>query len=681
MDSARQDIKNDFKSISKAFPKVKRKLESLIPDKDFTYDQALRVAIWSESSAEIPGLSREEQTKLADLVNNDTELNAFKEGLKRTSRQPDGWLKPEDFWETKTIISDLHDITEGVGRKQFLEEFIGNVEAIFGKWSNGKLVGDNMNKIEAVYGTNVREALEDSLYRMSNGKNRSSGQDKEAGAWNDWVNGSTGAIMFLNTRSAILQLTGSINFLNLRDNNPFAAAKAFANQPQYWKDFAMIFNSDKIKERRSGLKDDVSAAEIANAAKGSKNKPRAVLSYLLKIGYTPTQIADALAIAIGGASFYRNRVNTYLKDGVELDEAETKAWDDFSKVSDETQQSGDPRDISKQQASSAGRLILAFQNTSMQQSRIIKKSYLDLKNGRGDAKTHIAKIVYYLAIQNTMFAALQSGLFALMFDDDDEKDKEKAKKKKTGTDKALEIGNSVLDSILRGTGFGGAIVATLKNIVVKYLDERDKNFKADYAKVVLEAANISPPIGSKLRKAYAAMQTTKYEKELIAKRGWSIMQDGRVHLSPIYGAVGKGVEATTNIPMDRFVNKVENISEMMNAENKAWQRVMVGLGYTPYSVGITNPADEKLKAEIKEGKKIATKEKAKVKREFTKDSIANLPPEEYLKYLEKKGESKQKQKDSISALSAEEYLKYLEYKKSKRKKSPKASSAGNFIIE
>ena len=82
-----------------------------------------------------------------------------------------------------------------------------------------------------------------------------------------------------------------------RDNNPFAAAAAFANQKQYWSDFAHIFNSDKLKERRGGLKDDIQAAEIANAARGSKSKAKAVVSYLLKIGYGPTQIADSFAIA------------------------------------------------------------------------------------------------------------------------------------------------------------------------------------------------------------------------------------------------------------------------------------------------------------------------------------------------------------------------------------------------
>jgi hypothetical protein len=56
---------------------------------------------------------------------------------------------------------------------------------------------------------------------------------------------------------------------------------------------------------------------------------------------------------------------------------------------------------------------LVFQNFTMQQSRIVKKAALDLKNGRGDAKTNISKIAYYLAVQNIMFSALQQGLFAV----------------------------------------------------------------------------------------------------------------------------------------------------------------------------------------------------------------------------------------------------------------------------
>jgi len=606
MDNARQSIKNDYKALLKAFPGVSKKIEKLTPDGDFTIDQALRVAIWNGAGTEIPGLSERDTNKLVNLVNSDPKLLAFKEGMMAASRQDSGWMDPSSHWDADTIVSDLYNLTEGKGRKQFLSEFIDNASEVFGKWEAGKLVGPNMNKIEAVYGTNVRVAIEDVVYRMSNGKNRSYGGDSETSAWSSWVNGSVGTIMFLNTRSAALQLTSAVNFLNFRDNNPIAAAAAFANQKQYWSDFATIFNSSKLKERRGGLKDDIQAAEIANAVRGSQSKAKALTAYLLKLGYAPTQIADSFAISAGGAPFYRNRIKTYLKEGKTEAEAETLAWADFSKVSDETQQSGDPKDISKQQASAAGRLVLAFQNTTMQQARSVKKSYLDLRNGRGDAKTHISKIVYYLAIQNIIFSSLQNGLFALAFDDDDEE--ALAKKKE---EKSIAIANGVLDSVLRGAGVGGAIVATLKNVAKKYLDEKDKNYKADYAKVVLEAANISPPIGSKLRKMYSGMQQSKYDKDLIEARGWGVMQDGRVHLGPMYNIAGLEIEAITNVPMSRLATKVENISQVLNSENQAWQRVTVGLGWTPWSVGIENKADNKIEADAKGTRKEEGKVKSK----------------------------------------------------------------------
>jgi hypothetical protein len=267
----------------------------------------------------------------------------------------------------------------------------------------------------------------------------------------------------------------------------------------------------------------------------------------------------------------------------------------------------------------------------MQQSRIVKKAVLDLKNGRGDAKTNFAKIAYYVAIQNTMFAVLQQGLFAVAFGDDDE-DKDKAEKEKKLEDKALDVADGVLDTILRGTGFMGGIVATVKNMAKKYLDERDKKFKADYAKVVLEGANLSPPIGSKLRKLYSGLQQTKFDKDLIEARGFDVMQDGRVNLSPSYGVAGKLVEATTNVPMDRLVTKINNASEALNSQNTTMQRIMVGLGWSPYSAGIEDSAgDKKIREEAKAKRKIEGKIKAEETRERTKDSIKDLPFGEQLK--------------------------------------------------
>ena len=103
-----------------------------------------------------------------------------------------------------------------------------------------------------------------------------------------------------------------------------------SDQKQFWADFAFLYNSDFLKARRSGLKTDVNADEIANATANSTNKVKSALAAILKKGFLPTQIADSFAIASGGATFYRNRIKKYIKEGMDQKLAEEKAFDDFA---------------------------------------------------------------------------------------------------------------------------------------------------------------------------------------------------------------------------------------------------------------------------------------------------------------------------------------------------------------
>jgi hypothetical protein len=122
------------------------------------------------------------------------------------------------------------------------------------------------------------------------------------------------------------------------------------------------------------------------------------------------------------------------------------------------------------------------------------------------------------------------------------------------------------------------------------------------------------------------------------------MQDGRVKLSPSYGVTGKVVEAFTNVPMDRLVTKVNNASEALNSQNTTMQRIMVGLGWSPYSAGIKDSAgDKKIREEAKAKRKVEGVEKAKETRERTKDSIKSLPFGEQLRL---KREAKMKRRHS-----------------------------------
>ena len=592
LNTAKQSIANDYRALIKAFPDIRKKLTKKTPDGDYYYSDAVRVYLWNKSGFDIPGMSKTDVQELVDLVTSDGELQAFADNIGIISKQEQGYVEPSEEWQAGDIRTDLADATGRVGRKKYFAEFIENADIIFNK--------ENLNKIEAAYGIDFREALEDVLYRTKTGTNRTVGQNKIVNRFLDYINGSIGATMFFNARSAVLQTISTVNFINFGDNNIFAASRAFANQKQFWSDFSMLFNSDMLKQRRAGVAFDVNANEIANAVSKSKQPVRAAIKYLLQIGFLPTQLADSFAISLGGASMYRNRVNTYLKQGLKQKEAETKAFNDFQEISESTQQSARPDKISQQQASPLGRMILAFQNTPSQYVRLMKKAALDLVNRRktppydNQAKSdmsNISKIIYYGAVQNIIFYGLQSAMFAMLFDDD-EKDEEFFEKKR---DRIL---NGSLDTILRGMGVGGAVISTIKNTAIKYAENQKKDWGKEDNVVMMEMLQLSPPIGIKARKLSSAQKTMDFNKKVIEEMDTFDIDN------PVYSAISNLVEATTNIPLARLHRKTMNLREAANAENEWWQRLAMSLGWSRWDVGVENKEVENIKQKIKQrGKK------------------------------------------------------------------------------
>tara|TARA_R100000544_G_scaffold10252_1_gene4410 strand:- start:228 stop:10646 length:10419 start_codon:yes stop_codon:yes gene_type:complete len=572
INTAKQQSSNEYKDLLKQSG-LRKRLKELILNNDFIVEDAVRVYLWNKAGYEVPGLSETDLANLLDIVESDQDLKAFADSLGLISRASEGYVEPTDEWISQGISYDINQKGNEVRRKDYLTEFVENRKAIFGDWNGkGELEGENMNKIEALYGKNVREALQDILWRMENGTNRNIGKNKMVNNFMNYINGSIGATMFFNARSAVLQTISAVNFINWEDNNLFNAASAFANQGQYWEDFSFLFNSDMLKQRRSGLQQDLNAAELMQSVsrtKGFTGKTNAAIRFILQKGFLPTQMADSFAIASGGATFYRNRINKYLSEGMSETDAKEKAFVDFQEIAEKTQQSSRPDLISQEQASVLGRLVLAFQNTPMQYSRIQKKAFLDLINGRGDAKSHVSKIIYYGFAQNLIFYSLQSALFALPFlDDDEEEEFLKGKKER--------MLNSMLDGSLRGIGIYGAIVSTIKNMVRRFNIEADKGGRADYEYVVLEFANFSPPVGIKLRKMYNALQTYKFNRDEIEEGQWMLGAE----------AISGVVEAGTNIPLNRAINKVNNLSESLDSQNAIWQRIAMVLGWNRWDVGL-----------------------------------------------------------------------------------------------
>jgi len=603
---------NDFKALKNQLKTLPKTLSKQTGIGKFTYSQAVRVAAWTRQGMEVPGLSKRDVKELNDFVANDSKLNEFTNEL-IVIQKGKQYPKPTKDWLGGNITTDIIGDINKVNRAEYQQEWRENIDIIFSE--------DNMNKMEAAYGTRWREAMEDSIRRMKSGSNKPIGGNRVTEGLLTWLNNSVGAVMFLNTRSALLQTISAVNFINLSDNNIVKAGVAFANQKQFWGDFMTLMNSDYLVERRNGLKINVSESEIADAVRESKNKPKAAIAFLLSKGFVMTRFADSFAIASGGSTFYRNRLKSLLKSGMDQKAAEAQAFADFKAIAEESQQSSSPSKISQQQASAAGRVILAWANTPMQYARIQKRAAQDLINGRGDWKTNVSKIVYYGAVQNLIFNTLQQAVFALGFGDDDEDDEKKAEKKNK---KALSVANGMIDSQLKGLGIFGAASAAMKNTLMTLYEQHGKK-SPKYDEAVADLLSFSPPLGSKISKIKGGFRSFSWNRKEIQSKGYSLD-------NPAYLAGAQIVTGFTNVPLDRVAKKINNIRGIYSEKSARWQKVALGLGWSTWDVDLgyyggfdeeveKKKVSEMTREEKREYRKQREAERAKIRkqREFERE--------------------------------------------------------------
>jgi hypothetical protein len=579
----RLQMMNDFRALKKTLNVPKNLTKT--NETGFTNEQAIRVYLYNKMGFAPPGLTDKDVQEMVSVIENNPEFKVFADEL-LTITKGDGWVKPSQSWLAGTITTDLIDLLNTTKRDKYLEVFNKNVAEIYSE--------QNLNKLEAIFGSKYREALENMLQRMRTGKNRTTNNNRLSNRILNYINGANATIMFLNTRSAVLQTISAINYVNWSFNNPLKASQAFANQPQYWKDFMTLINSDYLRDRRNGLRINVTESEIADAAKTATNKAKAAIAYIMEKGYLPTQFADSFAIAAGGATFYRNRIKDLMKnEGLTEKAASEKALTEWKEISEESQQSSRPDKISQQQASDLGRLILMFGNTPMQYARLQKRAAQDLIAGRGDYRNNISRILYYGFVQNLIFNGLQQALFAVGFGDDEEEKDEK---------KVINTINGMSDSILRGLGIGGAAISVVKNFLLD-LYERSNRSRPEYVDSVWKLTQFAPPISSKIsRMRQAAWQfDSKKRREEIFEKGFSID-------NPAFLAFAKVLSATTNLPLDRALLKYENIEGAFQEENEWWQSMAMLLGWPEWQLKQQNreyinqkklPASKRIKSSTK----------------------------------------------------------------------------------
>ena len=133
-----------------------------------------------------------------------------------------------------------------------------------------------------------------------------------------------------------------------------------------------------------------------------------------------------------------------------------------------------------------------------------------------------------------------------------------------------------------------------------YRKQKAKGHNADHARTVLAFANLSPTIGSKLRKLYGGIMTEEFNEEAIGEMGFNIE-------NPAYAALANIVSAFTNIPVDRAVGKINNIILASSSETEAMDRVALLMGWNAWDLGLTTNA-KKINTEVKARNKEEKKE-------------------------------------------------------------------------
>jgi len=238
--TAKVNVGRDFAALRSKFPSLRGSKLSLsnpllkeIDGGPFNKEQAVRVYLWNKQGIEIPDMSKRDVNRLVKAVEADPELNVFADELSLIQKG-ENYPPPGKNWLGGSIKNDILESMDGSFRSDLMSEFNENVDIIFSP--------QNLNKIEAIYGSKYVEALKDSIRRMKSGSNRPKITGSGARVVNemlDWLNASVANVMFLNMRSGLLQTLSTVNFINWGDNNIVNAGKAFASK-EMWPTFMRL---------------------------------------------------------------------------------------------------------------------------------------------------------------------------------------------------------------------------------------------------------------------------------------------------------------------------------------------------------------------------------------------------------------------------------------------------------
>ena len=445
--------------------------------------------------------------------------------------------------------ADLQAYIRGPLRTLSYLDFSRAASNFFGK--------DQVQAAKAAYGDVWVDSVKDSLKRIITGRNTIVPTTPQGKFLNKLLNYQIGGIMFLNVRSGLLQLLSTFNYLG-EDYNAVRLGLADKAATQKARDY--IKNSPWYAQRGKG-KTDVALDELLSSPNTN------LLEAAIEKGYSITKMGDKLATTWHGSHYMAGKYKKYVKDGLSEQEAIEKAYQDFVRVTEETQQSTRPERLGKQQTTGIGKFLLAFANTPQQYNRKIVRALKDIKGlrnvktpeARKRVKQAAKEIAWYGAIQNAIFGSLQSLSFmAIGLDASDDEE--------VRTERWV---NSFINTILRGAGLYGAAIASLKDVVLAV--QRDKP-------VASAVVGISPAASSLIRN----IERASGQKPIYARS--EALSDLDADTAKAVYQIASGLSAA-GVPADRMLKLTEQIADLAASDLDALQKLLRVSGWERYQIG------------------------------------------------------------------------------------------------
>jgi hypothetical protein len=215
---------------------------------------------------------------------------------------------------------------------------------------------------------------------------------------------------------------------------------------------ARVFSSDYVKERFSGSDIDPAISRLLKP--GARGRRARALSKAAKAGMLTTTVGDIGGVLTGGIPYTVAQYRKNIAKGMDHEAAYQDAYEKFTRISDETQQSTAESELSGMQKDNVGRLFTAFTTSQTQGLNKIVNSTRKLMNAKksglskDEMNKHAYNILFYLG-ENMFFGAVASNFLKKLVTSELFEDEEEGKK---------SVYNLVADniqSLLSGMGYEG----------------------------------------------------------------------------------------------------------------------------------------------------------------------------------------------------------------------------------